>query len=100
MSGDRFYVMCIKYPPVGNCVSFWKPRACGRTTDLGQAGIYTREEIEERPDYYDNGRSTIAVPCAEVEGMAVQHVRCDSEWTKLTIEKARGRSGDKGEPDE
>jgi hypothetical protein len=41
---------------------FWRSNNAGYTSQPWAAGIYTEEQVNEDPQYYNNGLSTIAVP--------------------------------------
>lgn len=40
---DGFYIQDSRQM-VGNCMLFWRPNRSGYTTDIDEAGVYTREE--------------------------------------------------------
>lgn len=46
-------------------VVFWRPNNAGYTTCPFAAGIYTKEQIEESPNYYNNGFKSIAIPLTD-----------------------------------
>lgn len=58
----RYYVLSLKHSPGhrGHAL-WWGPSDSGYTEDLCEAGRYTREQIEERPHYYNDGEETLAV---------------------------------------
>lgn len=43
-------------------VVFWRPNNSGYTTCPFAAGTYTKEQIQENPNYYNNGLSSLAIP--------------------------------------
>jgi len=49
----------------GKAPVFWRKDASGYTDYPFAAGVYTKEQIESRPDYYNNGITSIAVPLTE-----------------------------------
>ncbi|MBX6393487.1 MAG: hypothetical protein IRY96_08425 [Burkholderiales bacterium] len=77
MAGE-FYILSLKWSPIDNRLVWWRPNSCGYTTELESAGRYTAEEIEARRSYYDNGDSTLAVPCKIAEALAVRIVPTDA----------------------
>lgn len=42
-------------------IVWWRPEAQGYTTEITQAGRFTAQQIVEHPDYYNNGRTTLAI---------------------------------------
>lgn len=44
---------------------FWKADNAGYTNSPFAAGIYTEEQINARPDYYNNGYSAVAIPLTD-----------------------------------
>lgn len=90
MSEELFYVIDISRERRGDVLMFWKPKDCGYTTALEQAGKYTREQIFARLDYYSNGTETIAVPCAEVDSHAVRVVG-NGDWTRRELMRRRAK---------
>ena len=65
-----------------NHATWWGPNNSGYTSIIDNAGRYSREDVEAMPDYYNNGITTIAVPCADVE-RAAQRVVFDYGFLKL-----------------
>jgi hypothetical protein len=67
---------------VGNCALWWGPAGHGYTCDLKTAGRFTEAEVKrfcDRP-------SDVAYPAAEVDALAVLHVRFES-LAGLQVEK-------------
>jgi hypothetical protein len=44
---------------------WWRENCAGHTNYVVSAGKYTAEEINSDPDYYNNGRDTMAIPMTE-----------------------------------
>ena len=44
---------------------FWRKDSSGYTYYPFAAGVYTKEQIESNPNYYNNGFSSLAVPLTE-----------------------------------
>ncbi len=66
----EFYVLDAR-SIVGNCCMWWCPNGKGYTCNLDDAGLYTREQV-------DNMRgSDVAVPREVAERLAVRHVRIE-----------------------
>ena len=57
-----YYILSLKHSPgyKGKAL-WWGPDNSGYVEDLEQAGLYTREQIEEKRDYYDDGYTTLPV---------------------------------------
>jgi hypothetical protein len=57
-----FLILSIKWSGThrGEIV-WWRPNDEGYTTEIPKAGRYTAQQIAEQPDYYNNGRSTLAI---------------------------------------
>lgn len=70
---DEFFILSLKWTR-GSPVTWWRPKNVGYTTDLLQAGRYSRAAVLAEPDYYDNKSSTLAVPCDAVLQMVTTRV--------------------------
>jgi hypothetical protein len=44
---------------------FWKANDAGYTNYPFNAGIYTEEQVKARPDYYNDGLSSVAIPLTD-----------------------------------
>lgn len=44
---------------------FWRANDSGYTTSPFAAGIYTEEQVKARPDYYNDGYNTVAIPLTD-----------------------------------
>jgi hypothetical protein len=58
---QQYYILSLKWSPdtADNAV-WWRPAACGYTSDLGQAGLFTQSDLTADPGYYNNGTTTQA----------------------------------------
>ncbi len=68
-SSREYYIVCAKHL-VGSDVLFWKPNACGYTTLLDEAGVYSYEQAlkHHMPDH-----GHVMVPYEVMQGIK-QHV--------------------------
>ena len=69
----EFFILSLRWTRE-DLITWWCPNNSGYTCVLEQAGRYTREQVEQLPGYYNNGETTLALPCAEVEAEAVRVV--------------------------
>ena len=58
----------------GDVCIWWRSSCAGYTRLLEDAGIYSQAEIDEHPDYFNNGVTTKAIPVLQVELFARKHV--------------------------
>ncbi|WP_042424425.1 hypothetical protein [Geomicrobium sp. JCM 19039] len=49
----NYYILSLKRTS-GDVFTWWRPDCRGYTQDLNKAGIYTEEELQERPWYFSN----------------------------------------------
>lgn len=68
-----FFVLSLKWTR-GDLLTWWAPEAMGYTTLIEQAGRFTVEQVTTKGYYYNNGESSIAIPCADVEAAACRVV--------------------------
>lgn len=80
---DEFYILSLKWTRGGDLLTWWCANNSGYTTILEQAGRYPRALVEMKADYYNNGDSTIALPCAVVDA-AAHRVVMDHALSRLT----------------
>lgn len=78
---DEFFILSLRWTKE-NYATWWCPRNSGYTSVVADAGRYSRADVERQRDYYDNGRTTIAIPCDEVEKVA-QSIVFDYAMLKL-----------------
>jgi len=69
----EFYVLSLKYSNA-TYWRWWGPNNCGYVDDLNQAGRYPEAAIREKASYYNDGESTLAVPCEVVDTLQSQRV--------------------------
>ena len=58
----EYYILSLKHSPRDGLCVWWRPDNIGYTTELEEAGRYTLEQIDAQRDYYDNNKTTRAVP--------------------------------------
>lgn len=61
---------------------FWRPDAAGYTIFPWAAGIYTKEQVEADPGYYNDGFNSIAVELTN-EGLEAVGFECRVDLNKL-----------------
>lgn len=65
---DEFLIVSLKHTAKSDdYITLWRPNDAGYTLYLPAAGRYSHTEIEERRSYYNNGRTTVAIPFADIE---------------------------------
>lgn len=70
-----FLIESLEHGPIGNSRVWWRPRSCGYTTDLDDAGRYTEEQARR---IVEGARGNeVAWPVELVETAASRHVRSD-----------------------
>lgn len=52
-------------------ITFWRPENSGYSWPLPWSGRYSSESVMASLDYYNNGHSTVAVPCSVIDPMGV-----------------------------
>lgn len=67
---DKYVILSLKWSR-GPVLVWWQPHNSGYTPNLDDAGRYSAEEVAAKPDYYDNGESTLAI----LESAALARVR-------------------------
>lgn len=72
-AADEFFILSVKWTG-GDVLVWWGPDDTGYTTLIDYAGRYTREQVERRRSYYDNGDTTLAIPCSAVETRIIRIV--------------------------
>ncbi len=90
MKTEDFFILSISESPWSGCAVWWKPNNSGKTTNLNNAGVYTREQVENNKSYYDNGHWTRAVPCEDVLTLAdttvtVPNLPAMNRWKEASI---------------
>ena len=76
----EFYIFSLKYSAGKTVAIWWGHNNCGYEQDLRQAGRYSEEQVVARADYYNDGTSTRAILCDEVDTKATLMVSCDAAF--------------------
>lgn len=107
---ERFYILSLKHSAKhDDYITLWRPDDRGYTIYLPYAGKYTDREIEASPGYYNNGRTTAAVPCSEVDALGVEAMpgydcagpvvlNKGDNWTKLLDKRPVTTQGEEVKP--
>lgn len=63
VNDDGYVILSLKWSPSheGNAV-WWRPEISGYTINLADAGVYTQQDIDDRPLYYNDRETAVAVP--------------------------------------
>lgn len=67
-----YHILSLKYSKFDEPLVWWRGNNSGYTRNLDEAGIYTQEQIDESPGYY-NKDDTCAIPIPKVRAQ-VEHV--------------------------
>lgn len=63
-----FYIVSLKHTRREHrYITFWRPDDAGYSYPLSWSGRYSEVNVRGNPGYYNNGHSTIAVPCSVVD---------------------------------
>jgi hypothetical protein len=102
-AGDAYVIECTQGVR-GDCTLWWRPNSCGYTTDLREAGRYTREDAESicrgppaRPGTKPD-REEFAYRLVDVLPLGRVHVdRCAVMRLRAPRETATDRGSDRKE---
>lgn len=75
----NYYILSLKHSPSRGMAVWWGPHNSGYYCDIESAGLYTQEQIDANPTYYNNGVTTLAVEEVDV----VQASRRTVDWSKV-----------------
>lgn len=70
----NYYILSLKHSPAQGFALWWGPCDCGYTAELDMAGTYTEAQVNAQPDYYNNGKTTVAIPVEKAIGVCVRQV--------------------------
>ena len=75
----EYYILSLKGSEGMRCqvLLWWRPLNRGYTLFLEDAGRYKQSAVLCAPHYYNNGDTTLAIPCHEVERRARRMVYVD-----------------------
>ena len=95
MAKDLFLILSVKHSE-GRKPCFWRPDNAGYTSIPWAAGVYTKEQVENDPDYYNNGYDTLAVELSN-EGLESIGFKCqmDLDDVKELSKKAKIAAGER-----
>jgi hypothetical protein len=85
-SCDEFFILALDRCQGDDFLCWWRPNNSGYTYFLEAAGRYSREMVEKKASYYNNGE-TLAIPVKEVFTNAGMVVYKD-EWGSEQVMKA------------
>lgn len=74
MAEELYYILDDR-AVVGNCALWWRPNGCGYTTELREAGKYTKSEARAIMKYRSTDKP---LRVADVDQLVVHHVRLDT----------------------
>lgn len=63
---EQFYILSLNHGPANGRCLFWKEDGAGYTTNLNEAGKWSRSRVLSNPKKYDNDRNR-PVPCIEID---------------------------------
>lgn len=83
----EYYILSLKWSKSKEKYVWWGPDNSGYTEDLNVAGIYTEEQLSERPLYYKND-NTYPVPVDFVNSMFIQRIvpTRSENWNLMNID--------------
>ncbi|MHA2135823.1 MAG: hypothetical protein ACW99J_18350 [Candidatus Thorarchaeota archaeon] len=76
----EFVILSLKWS-TGDFAVFWGPNDSGYTTNVDKAGRYSQEQIEDKSNYYNDGKATLAIPVDNVIQLSIPVVVND--YSKL-----------------
>jgi len=71
-------------PNYSNKIVYWGENSSGYTNDINRAGLYTEEQIMNKPHYFNNGNTTEAIL---VDSKAISDEELEQMQLGLEIEK-------------
>ena|SRR5688572_4093789 len=98
MGDEEFFILSLKWSGQSFVLNWWCPNNNGYTHFLDKAGRYTRAQVEGNPNYYNDGKNTLAVPCNVVESKAGLvtadwHVQLFREANRGAFDTTRAQGG-------
>lgn len=69
----NYYILSLTHLDPDHYI-WWRSNAAGYCTRLDWAGKYTEEEINDPNKRYNDGINTKAIPCDEVDKVAIKSV--------------------------
>lgn len=59
---NMFYLIISLKHGSAESAMFWKANDCGYTPYMLGAGLYSEQEVQSNPDYYNDGIDAVAIP--------------------------------------
>jgi hypothetical protein len=85
--GKPYIILSLKHSE-GKKPTFWRPDNSGHTQLPWAAGVYTKEQVEARPKYYNDGWSCLAIELSN-EGLESIGFTCQMDLKKLEALKSK-----------
>lgn len=98
--GDKamkhFYILSLKWSKKKDkVITWWRPNNAGYCLRMDWAGKYTQAHVDEHQSYYNDGKSTIAVPCDVVDKLVEDNTVSWGHLKKLIKEYGKKKEGGK-----
>ncbi len=93
---DPYLILNVRDSHNNEQLVWWRENRSGYTTDVNQAGRYSKEDAEgisyrEGDDMYSRGRHDIAVPLSAISSLEISHVISTARRFEL-VEKYPARN--------
>ena len=77
----NYIILSLKHSE-GKQPCFWKPDNAGYTIFPWAAGIYAEDKVRDRPNYYNDGVNTLAIPISTT-GLESIGLKIEMDITKV-----------------
>ncbi len=84
MAKQQYYVILSLTHSEGPQPCFWRADDAGYTNFPWAAGLYTKEQVEANPGYYNDGYNTLAIPLTN-EGMESIGFKCRMDLDQVNF---------------
>lgn len=89
MAENLFVILSLKHSE-GKKPCFWRPDNSGYTNFPWGAGIYSKDEVESDPGYYNDGVNTLAIPLSN-SGLESIGFNCSMDLDKVAALSKQAR---------